>query len=276
MKKKRNLIICCLGVALIASTMLGQIACKKIINLGLHNTSPQLVISGLVTNLNSPYEVQLQYSEGLNQTDSFPNVSGASIIISSDDGIRDSLTQESSGIYQGHGGWVGEPGHTYSLEVSLLGKTYTGVSTMPYPVPLDSVGFTETYQGSQIGNVIEAVPYFQDPPDTANYYWFLEYFNGVYINETFIFDDQYSNGKYINVPVYDDSSHLKVGGKLLFVMNCIDVNVYNYLNDLQILQYAFLENQTSPENPQSNISGGVLGYFGAITVQSVETTVELP
>src|ERR1022692_1537428 len=161
-------------------------SCKKVINVNLNNASPQIVIAGEVTNAAGPYQVTINSTVNFSAENSFPPVSGALVIISDSAGLNDSLTETSPGTYTTHSGWLGQPGNAYTLSVAASGKTYRAVSTMPQQVPLDSVGFQQDSRGRN-SNVIEAIPYFQDPPGIANYYQFTETINGTLLNKILIF-----------------------------------------------------------------------------------------
>ena len=248
-------------------------SCKKVISLDLHNAASQLVIVGEVTDSAGPYQVSVSTTVNFSANNSFPPVSGAVVTISDNTGFSDSLEETSPGTYTSHGNWIGRPGNTYTLQVASSGKTYTAVSTMPQPVPLDSIGFTVFETGNN-GNVINAIPYFQDPPGIANYYQFVETINSVPLtSEIFVFSDRLSDGKYISQPLFDDSAHLQIGNRLALSMYCIDANVYQYLNELQQLLQANPFNEATPANPDTNISGGALGYFSAHTIQTKQALV---
>ena len=89
------------------------------------------------------------------------------MIISDDHALVDTLTEASPGTYQTHTFWQGVPGNTYTLSVVSSGKSFSAVSTMPLPVPLDSVTFQQT-AGDNGKTVIQAVANFQDPAGVPN------------------------------------------------------------------------------------------------------------
>jgi len=249
-------------------------SCKKVITVNLNNASPQVVIVGEVTNLPGPYQLSITSTVNFSATNTFPPVSGAFVTIGDNTGFYDTLTEGPAGVYSTHSSWQGQPGNTYTLSIVAGGKTFTAVSTMPQPVPLDSVDFQQDARGRN-SDVIEAIPYFQDPAGIANYYQFTETINDTPLNKIFVFDDQYSDGKYISVPLFDDSVHLKIGDKLNFSMYCIDKNVFQYFSELQQLLEANPFNEATPANPDTNIKGGGLGYFSAHTVEVKQATVHL-
>jgi hypothetical protein len=188
------------------------------------------------------------------------------VVITDNTGLIDSLTEITSGTYVTDPSWQGQPGNSYTITVTDSSGVFTALSTMPQPVTLDSLGFGQVSRGNQ--SIIEAIPYFQDPPGVANYYQFTEAINGTPLDKIFIFDDRLSDGKYIHQPLNDDSVHLHVDDQLTFNMYSIDKNVFQYFSELEQLLEANPFNEATPANPDTNWSGGALGYFSAHTVQT--------
>lgn len=239
--------------------------CKKVIDVKLHDSDKQTIITGEVNNLEGPYRITISKSVNFEVDNSSPPVEGAFVTITGNGNI-DTLSEITPGEYFTKK-IKGKPGQTYSLFVQAEGKIYTATSTMPKPVELDSLSFLLGRN-----NTIYAVANFQDPPDVANYYQFIEYANGQEFKNgrgNLVFDDRLSDGRYITLALYDDSSDIKQGSTLTVQMNCIDKNVYTYLNELlQISGYGGGFSSPTPANPESNINGGALGYFSANTVTS--------
>ena len=246
------------------------LGCKKVIDVSLRNADSQMVITGEVNNLPGPYKVTVSKSVNFTSDNSFPPVSGAFVTITGN-GITDTLEEKEPGNYFTHK-LEGKPGERYSLLVSVNGKNYTSTSVMPKPVHLDSLTFVLGRS-----NTLYPVANFQDPPGIDNYYQFIEFVNGKRFNNgrgNSVFDDRLSDGRYITRTLYDDSSDVKPGITLKVQMNCIDKSVFTYLNELlQISGNGGSFSSPAPANPDSNISGGVLGYFSANTVSS--KTVEI-
>lgn len=263
--KKTSLI---LSITLISSFL----GCKKVIDVNLKNAGTQIVITGEVNNRPGPYHVIISQTVDFASNNNFPPVSGAFVTITGN-GLLDTLKETIPGDYSTNV-FTGIPGFTYQLYVDVEGQVYKATSTMPQPVHIDSITFLEGMK-----NNLYAVANFQDPPGIANFYQFKEYADGVEFPNgrgNSVFDDRLSDGRYINRLLYDDSTDIKSGIKLTVQMNCVDENVYNYLNELFQLSgnggggFA----SPSPANPTSNISGGALGYFSANTKTS--RTVEIP
>jgi len=244
------------------------ISCKKTVTLGLKNAPSQIVIQGEVTNAAGPYTVTINRSSGFYADNIFPPVSGSIVTISDNHGVTDSLTETAPGVYSTHV-LQGKPNNTYTLSVWINDTNYTATSTMPMPVPLDSIDFLQTTTGIG-GNKKEglsAIANFQDPAGTKNYYQFELYDNGVqYTQSILIFNDRLSDGKYINhVLRMDSTDYISSGDAIKVAMYSIDENTYNYF--YQLIQSSGVMS-ASPANPQSNISNHALGYFSAHTTQS--------
>jgi Domain of unknown function (DUF4249) len=247
-------------------------SCKKVITVKLNNAPTQIVIIGEVTDAAGPYTVSLNSSVDFSQPNSYPPVSGAQVVISDDAGLSDTLTETSPGIYNTHTYWRGFPGNSYKLTVVASGKSYAAVSTMPLPVPLDSVTFQSTADAGGKSR-IEAVVNFDDQPGIANYYQFTESVNDTAINKIFIFQDRLSDGKYITQPLDTDSTDLSPGDQLTVNMYCIDENTFSYFAQLRQLLNANPFNEVTPANPTNNWTNGALGYFSAHTIQTKQVVV---
>lgn len=251
----------------VALAILFLLSCKKVIDVNIKNAPSELVITGEVNNQAGPYIVSISKSVSYASENSFPPVSGAVVMITGN-GITDSLMEISPGNYATRF-LVGTPGKEYSLNVTVGGQTFMASSTMPQPVPLDSIGLSV----GRNDHIINAVVYFQDPPGIANYYQFIEYNDRRPIANgrgNFVFDDRLSDGRYIIHNLGNDSSNFKMGDTVSIKMKCLDQYVYAYWN-----QFAQVSGNNrggfstpTPANPVSNISGGVLGYFSANTTQT--------
>ena len=120
-------------ILFISIALLIVLSCTKTITPTLNTASAQLIIQGAISDTVGPYYVSIVNSVGFYASNTYPGVSGAAITITdSTTGLRDALTETATtGIYVTHSITQGVPGHTYLLNVSLSGKTYTASSTMP-------------------------------------------------------------------------------------------------------------------------------------------------
>ena len=163
-----------------ASILFMLTACEKNITVDLPAPSPQLVVEAYAEAGLPPYVYlsrSTAYFAPLDSTalDTYA-VTGATVIVS-DGSITDTLDE----VYPGKGYFylsskiTCEAGKSYSLKViTLEGETATATTTIPQPIPLDSVWFKVQQQDS-LGF---AWAHLTDPDTTGNCYrWFAKRLN---------------------------------------------------------------------------------------------------
>lgn len=250
---------------------IGFSACKKVININLNDAAPQLVIQGNVTNVPGITTVTISKTINYSLDNIFPAVSGATVkITDSTNGSIFTLAEITAGTYQ-TSVLQGLQGHTYLLNVLFNGAEYKASSTMPLQVNLDSVTFQINTGFGQ--TLINPMPNFQDPANINNYYKFVQTINSKVTKKIFVFDDRLSDGKYIARQIFNDSAYIQLKDTVQLEMLCLDKNVYEYFKELSGLDPTNGQ-PTSPANPTTNISGGVLGYFSASTSQKKKAIVK--
>ena len=247
-------------------------ACKKVVHVDLNNAPSQIVIEGEITNVAVLPRVRISRSVNFSDSNSYPPVSGASVILTDSNNGLSALMQETSpGVYTTRV-FNGVSRHKYILDVTVDGKSYSATSVMPELVPLDSVTFASNTDFSNKQN-INAVVNFQDPPGLGNYYQFTEAIKGRVLPNIFVFEDRLSDGRYIKQPLFNDSAYLQKGDTLQLTMNCVDRNVYQYFYTLANVTGNNNFQTVTPANPNTNISNGALGYFSAHTMTRVRIVV---
>jgi hypothetical protein len=240
-------------------------SCQKTINLKLNNTAAQLVIEGNLTDQYGPQFVVISKSVPFTNTNVFPPVSGAIVKITDSTGDTYNLAEGPPGTYS-FGPLAGTYGKTYTLTVQTGGKTYTGSSTMPYPVTLDSVTAKTDVFGKSNKRTITVN--YQDPPDTVNQYRFALYVNGVEVKTIFAFNDAFTNGRYVRQDLIENGTDILAGDTATVEMQCIDKNIYQYWFSLSQQQANGPGGGSAPANPPSNLNNNALGYFSAHTTQT--------
>lgn len=232
-------------------------SCQKVIEIDLNSSDPKIVIEGNISDQPGPHTVTITRSVNFSQTNSFPAVSGATVVLSDNLGNSETLTETSPGVYQSSV-LQGVPGRTYFLNVTAEGKTYSAESTMPQLITLDSL-VVESASGFG-GGTVYIIPQWQDPGGQGNYYRCIEYVNNERIAGSFLFDDAFADGLVNGQPLLDFVTVLESGDTVDVDMQCIDKATYLYF-------YSMLQTtngQTAaPANPVTNLSNGALGYFSA-------------
>jgi Domain of unknown function (DUF4249) len=253
-------------------SMLLVTACKKVIDIDLKSATAQIVIEGNITDAPGAYAVLISKTVNFSANNTYPPVTDAYVTITdSTSHITDTLTQVDPGVYV-TGQIMGFSNHTYYLNVYEGNKVYSASSTMPIRVDLDSISFAENI-GFNNKEEINAIVNFPDPAGITNYYSFTESVNNRLIPNIFVFEDRLSDGRYIEYPLYNDSSYLNPGDTLQLTMNCVDENTYNYFNTLINVTGGNNFQAVTPANPVTNLSNGALGYFSAHTTQRASILV---
>ncbi len=254
------------NIFLLLFTSLLFIGCTKQINVDLKNAPPEIVIEGIVSNSASA-EVSITKSVQFSSNNTFPKVSGATVSITDDQGNKYNLSETQPGLYTNKN-LIGIPGHTYNLTVNAEGKDYTASSQMPQQVNLDTLLFEKIFFGNKSIWIVK--PQYMDPPGFGNYYKFIETINGTRFPAVWIWDDRFTNNDISTRPLIQNDSVININDTIEVEMQCIDKNIFRYFTALHDVQH----NATTPANPDSNISGGALGYFSAQTSQKKKAVVQ--
>jgi Domain of unknown function (DUF4249) len=249
-----------------AAIALTLFSCRKVINVDLNNADPRLVIEGVVDNMN-PAFVEISKSVIFSNNNIFPTVSGALVKVTDNLGGSFNFTETTPGKYV-NGSLIGVPGRTYTLSVVAEGKTYTAVSIMPTPVNLDTLLFEKLIFGSTPTWAVK--PQYTDPAGFGNYYKFYETINNRRFPDYWVWDDKFTNNGVSTRPLIQTDTTIRLNDTVEVEMQCIDKNVYRYF--LALLDVK--QNNTVPANPESNITGGCLGYFSAHTTQKKKARVK--
>lgn len=255
-----------LYIGICISTLLFT-SCTKEITIDLNTSNPQLVIEAVITDEPGPYYVKLSKTINISESNNYPTVSGALVIISDNTGVSDTLVEVSSGLYQTNT-LIGVPGNTYWLKVVSEGKDYSATSTMPYVVNLDTVLFdTQTSMGTS-NEILAPIPVYNDPITTGNNYQFLLNVNGTKDKTYYVRNDSGNNGVTIQEILESEEIEIQPGDTVILSMSSIEYNTYLYFYTLSQQGGNFLFS-SSPSNPPNNIIGNkAFGYFSAQTKQT--------
>jgi hypothetical protein len=248
--------------------------CQKVIDIDLADSSPRLVVDGLVSDSLGPYRIRLSLSGCYFDQPALLPVSGAVVIISDNAGMTDSLKELSSGIYQ-TSKIRGIPGKTYRLKVLSDHKQYEGSSTMRSHVKIDSLTIEKgksveiEFDGMRVDNRAEIHCYFKDPGE-KNYYRIRVCRNNTVNPKRYIlYDDQYTNGEVIKLQV----SRVRVGDVVRVDLISLDKPTYEYYRALRDILHSNPIFGSTPANPNTNLTNGAMGYFGACAISS--KTIEI-
>lgn len=254
-------------VVLIA--IFSQTSCEKVIDLDLNSEDPKYVIEGIVNKDSLVQTVKITRTLNFDESNNFPSVDNAIVTITDNLGNSTTLDLVSPGVYQ-TSNYPGVEGRTYTISVSVDGKTFSSSSTMPNQVPLDSISIEEFSFGPQSAYFL--VPNRLDPSGIRNYYNFNLYnkngtikYDGIYLQ-----DDQFNDGIVTLQPIF--GGEYLYGDTAVLEMMCVDPNIYKYFYTLSVNSGG--TSGAVPANPDSNFGKQCLGYFSAQTIQRKSVIVK--
>ncbi|MBA3899157.1 MAG: DUF4249 domain-containing protein [Bacteroidetes bacterium] len=171
--------------------------------------------------------------------------------------------------------YFGKIGSSYALEVNHKNEEYTSFTTIPQPVPVDSLWFIKREQAKPEGLVWLK---FTDPANRYNAYRVYSKRLGKDGNFTpvsgSVFEDKFFDGKPVEFYFYpgrrgqeEFSNLLVVEGDTVVIKFCsIDEGVFRFLRDFETSIVSNGNPFAAPSTISSNIKGGALGYWGGYGV----------
>jgi len=245
--------------------LLGCVSCEEEISIPLKSVASEIVIEGRVTNLNELQVVRISKTTDYFNPSVPSKISGAEVKIRDDDGIEWAFQETDPGVYV-NGSLSGESGKEYTLEVRLDGRVIEGSSVMQTVVPLDSVR-VEYFPGTRFAEPgYFVIIQFTDPPEEEPNYYRVKMYRGSQPNPVImLLDDRLTNDNQMEFFLYG-GSYLP-GDTAIVELQTLDYKTYQYYYTLTNVLANDQQGATAtPANPTTNLSGGVLGYFGAIAL----------
>lgn len=280
-------------------------SCEKTVNFHLNTGPPTLVVQGQIETGQPPFVIlttSIGFLSNVNlSTLEGTFVHGATVTVS--DGTRTVALKEYSLDTTGNNKvyfyaqdtpnintlLLGQVEHYYTLKIVYNGQTYTSVTKIPNPAPVDTL-YTDLplfTGGKTPRNALQLYTDYADPDTPGNYVkYFTSRNHDVYYPAPNVFSDEVINGttvKKIALEMgYNDStnangdslSYVYPGDTVTLKWCSIDKGVYTFWNTYQFAQNAVGNPFATPINITSNISNGALGvwagygtYFKTIIVQ---------
>lgn len=248
-------------------------SCEEVIEIDLNFNNPAFVIEGVISK-DSVCIVRLTTTASYFSEEDPAPVENAMISVSNGT-ISEELTYYGDGYFRGEN-ITGEEGSTYYLEVMYKETLYEASSYLPAQTNILSVNYNKSDEQSTVNPLGETVYTigctFRDNPDTDDFYMIRFTEDGKMIeSKYFLLTEKRSNGGSIEI---DNNGYIRFvesifyeGGEVDIHLFSIDENIYNYF--LQLSDILFWKRRVvppTPYNPQSNISGGALGYFAAWSI----------
>jgi hypothetical protein len=256
------------GIVLSLLTIFVFSGCQKVINVDLNEAAPHIVIEGLIEDLRGPYTVAISKSGSYFDQPVLETVSGAQVVITDSNGTIDTLKETTPGVYI-TSKIKGIPGRTYTLKVISENQEYVGTSTMFSHVNIDSLSLEKSqfqhidYGGNDHNETHYDIHCFFKDPEEKNFYRVKVFKNDSINTQNYrLYDDQYTNGAETELRV----GNATLGDTYRIELLSLDQQTYGYYRTLADLLYSNPIFGSTPANPNSNLSNGALGYFGACAV----------
>lgn len=260
---------------LLAALVLGSWGCTRVVDVDLKNIPDQLVIEGVVANGKNACFVKVSRSVAFVEDSDFPLIKDAKVMVSDSNWHLIDTLRLGKNKY-GDIAYVsqrlrGIRGHVYRLEVQTANKVYTSRCQMPDSVTFRGIGLLSEAGQLDDESVFSVVPRFVDPPVKGNCYQFFQYINGKKDKGINVLSDHIGNGLPNEEPIFTSDIDIHLGDTLAIMMSCIDPAIYQIFYQLKQNADEF---GITPGNPESNITGGALGYFSAQYEQVLMAKIE--
>ncbi len=242
-------------------------SCETVIEIDLDYMKPKLVIEGVINDFEDHCIIQLSKTTDYFNQKTNPTVSDAVITLTDNAGAVVKFNEIEPGKYSGESGQV-KSRIEYSLNIFTEGELYVAEATIPQKVNIDSLTCLYNPESIfyEVGYVVSC--HFSDPGESHNFYRLKTYNinDGTKArNSKDLYNDDISNGK--NVELKWSYDAYQQSDTVIVELYTLDEKTYDYYKTLfPISGGDDMMSLTNPANPNTNISNGALGYFGAYTI----------
>ena len=245
----------------VAAMMLA--GCEHEMEMDYHEAERLYVVEGAVTDENT--QIRITRTRPMTGSDTQNFIANAQVVVSSDDGQRDTAIYASKGYYVS--ATRGVPGKEYRLEVNVGGQRFTSTSVMQPKPAMSSCRMV--WKELMSMRLLFLDMKIADFADQTNYYYVHVYRNGYSYRWTVERDIGNPGGdlqvlfaccsdenlnKGSSQPA--DTDVMCEGDRIRIEVRAIDRRAYDYLSSMEQMP-------NSGTNPIPNFEGGCLGYFSA-------------
>ncbi len=249
-------------------------ACEQEVELQLKSSEPRVFIEGFIRTDSLYQRISVRKTNNFQESNNYPGINDAIVILSDDAGRIDTLVNISNGIFRTSKVFEGTPNRNYFLKIFAEGKIYQAKAFLPEVVKIDTI----IYEYINNTNIVREPGYYLisigKEPVGINYYRVLCFkndslFNG--IGDYFITDDILVDGNSIFFALpfkFDRGDTAK-----LELWNIDQPTFYYYVS---LIKQLLGGGPFAPpaDNVKGNISNGALGYFGGCGVYSYSLVIE--
>lgn len=255
-------------------------SCTDVVNVDLPDPVPQLAVDGTITDQPGPYTVRLTQTGPYFTKDELPPVRGAVLVLTDNEGARDTLREVAPGEYRTRR-IRGKIGNHYVLTIRTDGQEYRAATEIKRIPPID--GITQERKQGETGYKDGYYTFYNGPelPGTGDYYRFKIFLNGQLQNDPddlVVRDDALVDGNYIgHVDLQNDP--LQPGDSVRVQLVSLPEDYYYFLNEMfgQINNVGLFA--TPPANVRTNVRNtnaagpAAVGYFAGTAVRSASHVI---
>ncbi|MCB0497648.1 MAG: DUF4249 domain-containing protein [Cyclobacteriaceae bacterium] len=272
----KRLLIALVSLALITS-------CEKVVNPDIDQSTPQIVIEGLLTNKDTTHFVKVSrsiqfYESGVNP------IKDATVVVrhgtdtysyTHNPMAVDSL----DGYYFSDTPYAGAIGEAYTLSVNTGGITYEATDSMKYVTNIDSLAVVLAPnvddEDREAGRIYQVLLFAKEPKETVDFYQFQFFSNDTLITSAesiYVFSDEILGDRLDGLP---SPVLFKEGEKA-------GVEIYSLTKE-QYLFYTDLSNLLNsdggmfsppPANPRNTFTNNALGLWQVSAVREGSILIE--
>jgi len=247
-------------------------SCTKVIDVDLNDVDPKFVIEANYTAEDSTVRVQLSLTSSYFDNEPTTTIDNLVVIITDHLGNSQTVPFVGNGYYE-LTNYIPIFNTNYTMTVQYDGVTYTAVSKMNPPVPLEDITYEyfPAFFGLDPGYLCNLR--FNDPAGIENYYIIAMSLNHVEENkltQLFLQNDTYSDGNLVERPLFRDE-FFQEGDTVGMELRSVDKATYDYF--AEILSIAGGQSSAAPANPKTNWDNKALGYFSAYSNNRREVVI---
>lgn len=255
----------------------GATSCLDVVSVDIPEGKPLLAVEGAITDQPAPCVVKLTKTVPYFNGEPAPAVRGATVVLTDDQGQRETLREQSPGEYVSTGVVQGRIGGRYTLRIEAEGEQYEAETEIRRTPVIDSLGveFKEASTGIDEGYYV--LYYGPETPGVGDYYRFRVYRNGRLLNQPqdlIVSSDELVDGNYIGA-VELNNDPFSQNDRIRVELNSIPRDYFFFLNEVatQINNVGLFA--SPPANVRTNIRNRnpssdkqAVGYFAGFTVRT--------
>ena len=264
---------------------IGLLSCEETIVIDTDSTDNQVVIEGLVTNVQGQSYVKLSRNRSFYEAGNTDRITEAEVSVMTSGGEQivfvhnPNNSADSLGYYFPNANFAGSIGTSYTLNVEVEGQMYSATDELLPVTSLDSmvvrVDEDQLEDPEEPGRIYSVFMFAKEPQDREDYYLFKFYRNGELLldwpTDIYVFDDETLGESIDDVEI---AGYYSEGDVVKAEIYSLSREGFIFYSDLATL----INNDGGmfsppPANPRNNFSNGALGFFQVSAVNDLEITV---